>query len=84
MPLGSTQQLAFIGSAVHGGGSCQVSITYDQNPTASSTFKVIHSIEGGCPAKNETGNFPANTADFVDRKFFPTLFQKTSANLLNS
>ncbi|KAI9830034.1 MAG: hypothetical protein M1819_005864 [Sarea resinae] len=56
MALGSSQPLEFTGSAVHGGGSCQVSITYDQNPTADSTFKVIHSIIGGCPARNAAGN----------------------------
>ncbi|RDW81898.1 hypothetical protein BP6252_03010 [Coleophoma cylindrospora] len=65
MPLGSTQSLAFQGSAVHGGGSCQVSITYDQTPTASSTWKVIHSIEGGCPQKGQTGN-SGNSASQVD------------------
>lgn len=56
LPLGSTQTLKFMGSAVHGGGSCQVSITYDKTPTAGSTFKVIHSILGGCPARNTAGN----------------------------
>jgi hypothetical protein len=56
MTLGSSQPLSFIGSATHGGGSCQVSISYDENPTANSTFKVIHSIEGGCPIKNVAGN----------------------------
>lgn len=56
MPIGSTQALAFIGSAVHGGGSCQVSITYDQKPTKNSVWKVIHSIEGGCPMRNIDGN----------------------------
>ncbi|KAM0172819.1 hypothetical protein ACHAPC_010635 [Botrytis cinerea] len=56
MDLGGSYDLAFKGSAVHGGGSCQVSITYDENPTASSTFKVIHSIIGGCPMKNIAGN----------------------------
>jgi hypothetical protein len=60
MALGSTQPLDFIGSAVHGGGSCQVSITYDKNPTKSSVWKVIHSIEGGCPARNVAGNLPNN------------------------
>ncbi|KAI9748348.1 MAG: hypothetical protein M4579_007249 [Chaenotheca gracillima] len=56
MPLGSTQKLAFKGGATHGGGSCQVSVTYDKNPTKDSKFKVIHSIIGGCPAKNAEGN----------------------------
>jgi hypothetical protein len=31
--------------APHGGGSCQFSLSYDNGVT----FKVIHSIEGGCP-----------------------------------
>ncbi|KAI9825959.1 MAG: hypothetical protein M1826_006850 [Phylliscum demangeonii] len=60
MALGSTQTLRFKGSAVHGGGSCQVSITYDKQPTAASVFKVIHSIVGGCPAKNQVGNLRAD------------------------
>ncbi|KAF5236648.1 hypothetical protein FAUST_6444 [Fusarium austroamericanum] len=62
---GSTQQLSFIGSAVHGGGSCQVSLTTDKNPTKDSFWKVIHSIEGGCPARNQAANYPEN-ANFVD------------------
>ncbi|RDA87658.1 hypothetical protein CP532_3800 [Ophiocordyceps camponoti-leonardi (nom. inval.)] len=53
---GSTQQLEFQGSAVHGGGSCQVSMTTDLKPTKNSVWKVIKSIEGGCPAKNQGGN----------------------------
>ncbi|KAM7190723.1 hypothetical protein V8F20_009628 [Naviculisporaceae sp. PSN 640] len=56
MPLGSRQPLAFTGSAVHGGGSCQISITYDSKPTKQSVWKVIHSIEGGCPVRNTEGN----------------------------
>ncbi|KAI9852485.1 MAG: hypothetical protein M1838_000579 [Thelocarpon superellum] len=56
-PLGSSQELSFIGSAVHGGGSCQLSITYDLQPSKTSTFKVIDSIEGGCPAST-AGNLP--------------------------
>ncbi|KAK1760698.1 putative chitin domain 3 protein [Echria macrotheca] len=56
MALGSTQPLNFIGTAVHGGGSCQISITYDTAPNKNSVWKVIHSIEGGCPAKNTPGN----------------------------
>lgn len=63
--LGSEQELKFTGQAVHGGGSCQVSITYDTNPSASSTWKVIRSIEGGCPAEGQTGNMgdDASAAD---------------------
>jgi hypothetical protein len=56
MALGSTQPLEFTGGATHGGGSCQVSITYDNPPNKNSVFKVIHSIEGGCPTKNNAGN----------------------------
>ncbi|KAK6833919.1 hypothetical protein PG987_008613 [Apiospora arundinis] len=56
--LGSKQTLKWIGTAVHGGGSCQISISYDTNPTPSSVWKVIHSIEGGCPARGQKGNLP--------------------------
>ncbi|KAL2136936.1 hypothetical protein VTI74DRAFT_97 [Chaetomium olivicolor] len=56
MEKGSKQKMGFTGSAVHGGGSCQISITYDNPPTAKSVFKVIHSIQGGCPARGVAGN----------------------------
>jgi hypothetical protein len=54
--LGSTYDLTFKGQTVHGGGSCQVSITYDQKPTKGSVWKVITSIQGGCPAQNQQSN----------------------------
>ncbi|KAK8250490.1 hypothetical protein HDK77DRAFT_425327 [Phyllosticta capitalensis] len=49
MAVGEDQTLSFQGSAVHGGGSCQLSVSLDTEPTKSSTFKVIKSFEGGCP-----------------------------------
>lgn len=58
--LGRTYPLSFIGQAVHGGGSCQVSITYDSQPTRNSIWKVIRSIEGGCPAQGQSGNIGDN------------------------
>ncbi|MCJ1278992.1 hypothetical protein MMC21_006813 [Puttea exsequens] len=58
MAVGSQQILSFNGTAVHGGGSCQVSLTTDSPATKNSKWQVIHSIEGGCPAKNQPGNLP--------------------------
>jgi hypothetical protein len=65
MAIGASVPLSFIGSATHGGGSCQISVTYDESPTKSSTFKVIHSIEGGCPIKGVAGN-NGDSASAVD------------------
>lgn len=52
MPINSPQTISFQGQATHGGGSCQISLTRDTPPTADSVFKVIKSIEGGCPSTN--------------------------------
>ena len=60
MAIGSSQQLSFKGSAVHGGGSCQVSLTTDANPTKQSKWQVIYSVMGGCPSKSAAGNLPEN------------------------
>jgi hypothetical protein len=50
MKVGQDNDLKFTGSAVHGGGSCQLSVTYDYPPPADkSKWKVIHSYIGSCP-----------------------------------
>ncbi|KKY27881.1 putative chitin-binding domain 3 [Diplodia seriata] len=59
--IGSTQ-----GAAVHDGGSCQLSVTLDKNPTAKSVFKVFHSIQGGCPGFNQkTSSFQYQLPDSI-------------------
>ncbi|EPE10862.1 dna-directed rna polymerase [Ophiostoma piceae UAMH 11346] len=55
MAIGATQSLSFHGSAVHGGGSCQLALTSDLAPTSSSVWQVILSIEGGCPTTDGSG-----------------------------
>ena len=42
---GSTYNMSLTGSASHGGGSCQLSLSYDNGQS----FKVIKSMIGGCP-----------------------------------
>ncbi|KAL8860530.1 MAG: hypothetical protein Q9198_010574, partial [Flavoplaca austrocitrina] len=57
MAAGSQQQIELVGSAVHGGGSCQIALTKDPKPSKDSKWMVIHSVEGGCPVMAE-GNQP--------------------------
>ncbi|KAF2211869.1 hypothetical protein CERZMDRAFT_25112, partial [Cercospora zeae-maydis SCOH1-5] len=68
MEAGSTQKLAFdlgggANTAAHGGGSCQLSIMYETDPAKQkdpANWKVIYSIEGGCPS-----DAPGNLATAV-------------------
>lgn len=46
---GQGGEILLKGTAVHSGGSCQVSITYDQPPNKNSAWKVMKSFQGGCP-----------------------------------
>ncbi|KAI1504730.1 hypothetical protein F5X99DRAFT_370825 [Biscogniauxia marginata] len=62
MAIGEDQMLSFSGQAVHGGGSCQLSLA-EENPTKDSKWQVIHSIEGGCPARNQKGNLDGLNKD---------------------
>ncbi|GAA6044256.1 hypothetical protein JCM8097_002096 [Rhodosporidiobolus ruineniae] len=45
LTAGSNLEIELAGTATHGGGSCQFSVSYDQGKT----FAVIHSVIGGCP-----------------------------------
>ncbi|KAF7597127.1 hypothetical protein BBP40_009465 [Aspergillus hancockii] len=69
--VGERMPLTFIGSATHGGGSCQISLTKELEPTKDTEWMVIKSIEGGCPA-NVEGNL-AGGADMIN----PTEFSYT-------
>jgi hypothetical protein len=54
---GQSYDLELTGSATHGGGSCQIALSYDKGKS----FTVIESIEGGCPiAKNYTFTIPSD------------------------
>ncbi|KAI0005687.1 hypothetical protein F4779DRAFT_620982 [Xylariaceae sp. FL0662B] len=63
MAIGEDQTASFAGFAVHGGGSCQFSLSPDAEPTKDSKWMVIHSIEGGCPARNQKGNLEGPNVD---------------------
>src|ERR1700712_1122557 len=71
MKVGETQTLSFTGSATHGGGSCQLSITLDKIPTKDSKFKVVYSIEGGCPQGQTAENSPPSEFPFTIPKEVP-------------
>jgi len=65
MAVGEQQKLSFKGSAVHNGGTCQLSVALTQNPTADTVFKVIKTIEGGCPGKNGVDTFDFALPDSI-------------------
>ena len=56
---GSTQQLKLKGSAIHSGGSGQMSITYETQPNKNTVFRVMQSWQGGHPISHD-GNLPPN------------------------
>ncbi|KAL9596829.1 MAG: hypothetical protein Q9219_005543 [cf. Caloplaca sp. 3 TL-2023] len=68
MPIGQNQTLSFKGQATHGGGTCQISLSTDKQPTKQSVWKVIHTIEGGCPSSNP-GNVGTNPFGYGADKF---------------
>ena len=54
---GGSYNFTVVGGAPHGGGSCQVSLSYDKGKT----FTVIQSIEGSCPlSSNYSFSIPSD------------------------
>jgi hypothetical protein len=45
LTAGESSQITLQGTAIHGGGSCQISLSFDNGDT----FKVVKSFIGGCP-----------------------------------
>jgi hypothetical protein len=72
---GETQEVSFQGTATHGGGSCQFSITTDSEPTEKSQWKVIQSVVGGCPT-DAKGNLDGPDAGKKPASF-PVTMPKT-------
>jgi hypothetical protein len=65
MAVGEQQKLSFKGSAIHNGGTCQLSVALTQNPTADTVFKVIKTIEGGCPGNSGPEEFSFEIPDSI-------------------
>ncbi|OTA59749.1 lytic polysaccharide monooxygenase [Hypoxylon sp. EC38] len=70
MVIGEEQTASFLGQAVHGGGSCQFSLSglisngsWSDSLSKDLEWKVIHSVEGGCPARNQKGNLDGPNQD---------------------
>jgi hypothetical protein len=71
LTAGTSQTVKFWISAVHGGGSCQFSVTYDYPPHADpKKWKTIYTIIGDCPAKAK-GNLPTVGMDKDGRENGP-------------
>jgi len=70
LKAGATNTFTLQGGAVHGGGSCQISITYDKQPTKGSKFTVIKSFHGNCPIENGNENLSATSGTPHNPKSF--------------
>lgn len=55
IPVNEPVLLSFDGSATHSGGTCELSISMDEEPTADSVFKVIQVFQGACPVATGGG-----------------------------
>ncbi|KAF2113544.1 hypothetical protein BDV96DRAFT_495998 [Lophiotrema nucula] len=77
---GEAELVNFNGTAVHGGGSCQFSITTDLEPSLSSRWAVIHSVEGNCPAVNQAGNLEGEDPNKQGPDRYPLTIPKEVPN----
>ncbi|CAG8959078.1 hypothetical protein HYFRA_00012859 [Hymenoscyphus fraxineus] len=74
---GEVQTLSFIGAAIHGGGSGQVSLLPGHEPSkTNSDFRVLKSWEGGFPMAQQKGNLapdvnPSDKLEFTIPKTLP-------------
>ncbi|KAK4995000.1 hypothetical protein LTR66_005081 [Elasticomyces elasticus] len=64
--IGTDYPLVLTGSASHGGGSAQLSLTRDREPTAHSTFKAIYTYIGGFPTTTSSGGTGNHTFQIPD------------------
>ncbi|EPE26388.1 endoglucanase [Glarea lozoyensis ATCC 20868] len=65
--IGQSQTASFTGLATHGGGSCQFSLLPGHSPSKDNDdFRVIKSIEGGCPVASEALNIQAGKPNSFD------------------
>jgi LysM repeat protein len=74
---GSDQKVTIVGGAEHGGGSCQLSLSFDKGET----FRVVKSFEGGCPVQD------SQTLDFTvpdDTKSGKAIFAWTWFNQIGN
>ncbi|KAI3392405.1 hypothetical protein diail_5732 [Diaporthe ilicicola] len=68
LTAGTNQTVQFWISAVHGGGSCQFSVTYDYPPPADpSRWKTLYTVIGDCPAQ-AAGNLETVEKDKAGRE----------------
>ncbi|EME49105.1 hypothetical protein DOTSEDRAFT_49429 [Dothistroma septosporum NZE10] len=70
MAVGEPQTLNFTGEASHGGGTCQLAISMDKEPSKDSVWKLIQVFEGGCPVSAD-GNAGSHPFTFSIPKDFP-------------
>ncbi|KAK1076363.1 hypothetical protein LTR33_009012 [Friedmanniomyces endolithicus] len=57
---GEDQVLSFVGSASHGGGTCQLGLSTSRSPGPTDDFKAFQIYEGGCPINGDGNDGTSN------------------------